>query len=275
MIRYAFNTRILLVAFFSSIAIMSLAFAGDDGDSFRGLPQNKQTTDTIPKKKRFERNAMDDESIQHNRVDMNVVENAMREVERSMQKLKTELGEDYQKHIKDNYKKAFDEINRRKIEGDYQRALTDARESMAYKKMNKQFNSQRQQMLSDINRQMELSNLNMERDMKLMQLALKVDVEKQMQNAKIQMQKTKLQVVEINRFKTDLEKDGLIESKGTYEIEIKGGDLYINGKKQKNKIYEKYKSKYPKYFEKGQHFKLNNDNRRIERDQIKGEGELI
>ena len=272
---YTIAPRIILLAVFSSITILSLAFAGGDADSFRGeLPNRQPATDTIPAKKRFQRNSMDDKSFQDDAIDMKAVEDAMRNIERSMQKLKAELGQDYQRHIKDSYQKAFDEINWKKIQGGYEKAIAEVQENQEFKKMNKQFNLQRQQMMSDLNRQMELSRLNMEKGMKSMQLALKVDMDRQLQKARIQLQKAKVQLGEINNFKTDLEKDGLIKAGESYDIEIKDGDLYINGKKQKSKVSKKYKEKYPRYFEQGQQFKLNNDNKKSRRIEV-GDGGLV
>ena len=267
MIRYAFSTRILMIIFFSSIAILSLAFAGGDGDYFRGYPNNNQTTsDTIPGKKQLQRNAMDDESFQNSRVNMKAVEEAMRNVERSMQELKSELGQNY-----NDYNKIFDKANWQKVQKEYQKALTQ----LDYNRLNKQIALERQHMISDINRQMELSKLNLEESRKAMQLALQFDVNKQMQKARVQLKGAKKQLDEINNFKEDLQKDELIKQNEPYEIEIKEGDLYINGKKQKNKISRKYKNRYPKFFEKGGQFKLNNDSRKIRKFDMNEENELI
>lgn len=271
MLRYTYHTRILMIVFFSSIAILSLAFAGDDGDSFRGYPHRKQsTTDTIPGKKRLQRNSVDDKPVQDNRVDMNAVEDAMRDVERSMRKLKEELGQS-----QSNYRNVFDKAKWRVIEDEYRNALAQTRANLDYNKMNKQLALQQQQMLLNINRQMELSKLNLEKSRKAMQLALKVDVDKQMQKARVQLKNANKQLEELNDFRTDLEKDGLIKQDESHEIEIREGNLYINGKKQKHKISEKYKDKYPKYFEKGQQFRLNNNNRRIRKFDINEGNELI
>jgi hypothetical protein len=53
---------------------------------------------------------------------------------------------------------------------------------------------------------------------------------------------------------TALEKDGLIDNKKPYKLEIRDGELYINGKKQTKKVNDKYR----KYF-KNDNYTITND----------------
>ncbi|OJY87209.1 MAG: hypothetical protein BGP13_14675 [Sphingobacteriales bacterium 40-81] len=248
---------------FSSITIFALAFSGNDGDSFRGYPRNTQTTtDTVPPKKRLPRISADNEHLENNRVNLQAVEQAMREVERSMQRLKRELGKDYDNYIKDSYRKALDETGLQDMYRSRQRILADVQENIDYDMINKKFMQQQHRMLANANRQMELNRLNLERGRKQMELAMKNDVDLNMRKARVKLREAKVKLDELNNFKADLEKDGLIKQNEPFEIEIKDGDLYINNKKQKNKVSEKYKNKYPKYFEKNNEFRWKDDNQK-------------
>ncbi|PVD49798.1 hypothetical protein DC498_23415 [Terrimonas sp.] len=252
---------------FSSITIFALAFSGNDGDSFRGYPRNTQTTtDTVPPKKRLPRISADNEHLENNRVNLQAVEQAMREVERSMQRLKRELGKDYDNYIKDSYRKTLDETGLQDMYRSRQRILADVQENIDYDMINKKFMQQQHRMLANANRQMELNRLNLERGRKQMELAMKNDVDLNMRKARVKLREAKVKLDELNNFKADLEKDGLIKQNEPFEIEIKDGDLYINNKKQKNKVSEKYKNKYPKYFEKNNEFRWKDDNQK----QIRG-----
>lgn len=261
MVRYIISVRIFFIMFFSSIAILSFAFSGDEDGFFRGNSQER-TTDTIPKKKRLQRISVDDEYVQDSRVDMRAVEDAMREVERSMRKLKEELGQDYRKYVKDSYRKAIDEINWKEVKQAQQQAFAESQRFLRNNIFNKELMIQQQQLLADTKRQVELSKREIERGTKSLRLALNGDIDRQLQSARIQLKEANKKLEELNAFKADLENDGLIKQDEAYDIEIKDGDLYINGKKQKNKVAEKYKKKYPAYFEKGGQFKLNNNKER-------------
>ncbi|MFT3747728.1 MAG: hypothetical protein QM768_05400 [Agriterribacter sp.] len=261
MIRYALSTRVFLMMFFSSITIFALAFSGNDGDSFRGYPRNTQTTtDTVPPKKRLPRISIDNRHMEDSRVNMQAVEQAMREVEHSMQRLKRELGKDYDNYVKDSYRKALDEAGWQDMYRSRQKILADVQANIDYNMINKKMMQQQHRMLANANRQLELSRLNLERGRKQMEFAMKNDLDLNMRKAGVKLREAKVKLDELKLFKADLEKDGLIKQNEPFEIEIKDGDLYINNKKQKNKVSEKYKNKYPKYFEKNNEFRWKDNN---------------
>lgn len=261
MIRYALCPRIFLLMLFSSITVLSLAYSGDEGDYFRGNPQQAQQ-DTIPGKKRFQRISQDDEYMENGRINTQAVENALREVERSMQKLQREIGKDHGRYIKDAYRKSLDEMNWQEVKNAQQRALAQVQKNLNENMLNNRLMLQQQYKLADMKRQIALSRLDMLQNQKEMRLALNMNIDRQLQKAKIQLGKANKQLEELKKFTTDLENDGLIKPNEPYNIEIKDGDLYINGEKQKSKVSKKYKDKYPGYFEKGNNFKLNNDSKK-------------
>jgi hypothetical protein len=60
------------------------------------------------------------------------------------------------------------------------------------------------------------------------------------------MEKAMAEVKLLKEFTDELEKDGLIDKKKGYKVEVKDGELYINGTKQSKETTEKYR----KYFKK-------------------------
>lgn len=104
----------------------------------------------------------------------------------------------------------------------------------------------------------EVDMKNMEKDMarakeemKAARLSSKIDMEKiknevtkGMAEAKIGIEKAKKEISLLKEFTEGLEKDGLIDTKKGYRIEVKKGELYINGTKQSKEVNDKYR----KYF---------------------------
>ena len=66
--------------------------------------------------------------------------------------------------------------------------------------------------------------------------------EKDMANARVQMEKAAVELRAYKGFIDGLEQDGLISKKEEYKIEWKKGELSINGKKQPASVVEKYSS---------------------------------
>lgn len=79
----------------------------------------------------------------------------------------------------------------------------------------------------------------------------KIDMNKIMDEARAGIDKAKDELKHTKAMFTEMEKDGLINSKAGFIIEYKNKELYIDGKKQDEKITDKYR----KYF-KQDHFKM-------------------
>ncbi|HZH00336.1 MAG TPA: hypothetical protein VEY32_04600, partial [Flavisolibacter sp.] len=67
-------------------------------------------------------------------------------------------------------------------------------------------------------------------------------IEQSLEEAKKSVEKAKAEIEEYKSFENGLEGDGLINKKGTYTIEHKDGVLTINGQKQPEAVYNKYRS---------------------------------
>lgn len=69
-------------------------------------------------------------------------------------------------------------------------------------------------------------------------------VDKGIAGARVGIEKAKKEISLLKEFTESLEKDGLINRKKGFKIEIKDNEMYINGTKQSKEVNEKYK----KYF---------------------------
>ncbi|MEP7254337.1 MAG: hypothetical protein ABI666_01110 [Ferruginibacter sp.] len=82
----------------------------------------------------------------------------------------------------------------------------------------------------------------------------KIDMNKIMNEAGVEIDKAKEELKLTKEMFSEMEKDGLINSKEGFTIEFKNKDLYIDGKKQSERTTDKYR----KYFKKD-HFKIKID----------------
>ncbi|MDE3252849.1 MAG: hypothetical protein KGO92_08575 [Bacteroidota bacterium] len=97
----------------------------------------------------------------------------------------------------------------------------------------------------DISKEMEKAKENLKSaKMNINMDEIKKTVEKSMAAARVGIEKAKKEIAQLKEFTENLEKDGLIDTKKGYRIEIKKGELYINGTKQSKEISDKYR----KYF---------------------------
>jgi hypothetical protein len=99
----------------------------------------------------------------------------------------------------------------------------------------------------------ELENAKKEIEKSKLEIS-KIDIDKIMAEARTGIDKAKGELKLTKEMFTEMEKDGLINSKDGFTIEYKNKDLYIDGKKQAEKITDKYR----KYF-KQEHFKITID----------------
>jgi hypothetical protein len=85
---------------------------------------------------------------------------------------------------------------------------------------------------------------------------IKTSVKKGMEGARIGIEKAKAELTRLKEFTQALEKDGLIDSKKGYVIEVKKGELYLNGVKQSKEISDKYR---PYFKDKEDDFTIRSD----------------
>lgn len=193
------------------------------------------------------------------KINTDAVENAIREVEKSMNKLKLELHSINLHEPVVRINKKLDDVNWRLMNDVSQKALTQAQEQLNLARLKNQFNIQNNMNWDDVKRNMELSKLALQHNKRELQMAFNIARDKQFNRAKINLFQLDARWEKLKEFKEDLEKEGLIKKGKPYTIEIKEGILYIDGDKQSKKISRRYKDKYPSYFEEDSRFKISND----------------
>jgi hypothetical protein len=199
------------------------------------------------------------------------VESALREVEKSMIRLKNELRSlDWNKPLND-FSKNMDDLNWKLINETSQRALMEAQMQLNVVKLKSRLFNEDNFRLPDVKRNIILSKVAFENNKRDMQLAMNIARDGSFKKININLLRLKEGWQDIKDFKNDLEKDGFIKKGEPYIIEIKQGTMYIDGRKQSNRVNKRYKAKYPSYFGEGENFKLQNDGK----EPAFKEGELI
>jgi len=134
-------------------------------------------------------------------------------------------------------------IDRNKIKLDIENAMTEVRRSLNSEEFRKSMD--------------EIKNINMDeikKEMAKVKVDLKLNrakINSALDKAKLEVLKAKKGLKEVKQLTIEMEKDGLINKDGINTIEYKNKELFINGKKQSQKVTEKYR----KYF-KEDNFKI-------------------
>ena len=167
------------------------------------------------------------------------MDKAMKEVDMAKMKLDMEnaMKELDMEKIKSQIQMATKEIDAAKLQKDLQESFA----KVDWEKMKKEIAEAGAHM--DELKKIDMSK--MAEDMKKMEKEMKElgpKIEKEMANAKVEIEKAKEEMKDYKSFIDGLEKDGLIDKKGSYSIEHKNGELTINGKKQAADVYNKYRS---------------------------------
>ncbi|MDB5190869.1 MAG: hypothetical protein JWQ96_432 [Segetibacter sp.] len=242
-------TRLVLVLAFTATTIAFSAFSqknpAEEKNYFR--PKSEGYNDTTPPRKR---NRIEDGELNDK------IEQAMRNLEVQMTKLEEQMKKmDFSKMQKDIdaslSKVDFDKIGReidvamKKVDWD----KVEKEVSQSIEKVKKVEMVKVKEELEKVKQQLEKEKLNI----KLNDGKIKEHVEEAieqaregMQEARKSMEKAKVELGQLREFTNELQKDGLIDRKKGYRIEIKDGDLYLNDKQQPKEISDKYR----KYFKK-------------------------
>ncbi len=242
--KYGFGLLIICLL----VVSFSFAYGGKEGGPFRSFHQVQTASsvfkDSIPQKARPEGSTLDDGSVLDKELNDQAIGKALRNVEYSLKKLEAELRN----------------TNRSRVEKDTRRALAD---------VNKRLMLDNNIQLDQLKVQLNNARVTANEQLKQMQFNIDHHLKINLQNAAHGLQKARASLQQLKAFTNDLEKDGLIEKEKPYSIEIKDGDLYINGAKQSKKVTKKYRKKYEQYFEGKEDFKMQFNR------AGQGEGELI
>lgn len=209
-----------------------------------------QSADTIPSKKEHRQSTVNDttqprkSAMANDDSRVEDIDKAMNNMDKELQKMDIELKKmDFSRiekevneamaridlaKIKIETENAMKNVDWNKIKVDVDKAMKEVQENM------KELNSEKFKA--------EMEKVKTKVDVE----KIKAEVKNKMNETKKEMEKVKAELKNMHDFTNALEKDGLIDKKKGYDIKVKDGALFINGQKQPDDVYQKYKQYYKK-----------------------------
>ncbi len=225
------------------MVIIFAAWRSDGGKKELSAPYTDEDTVRPRKKTTYHRND----------IRISDLDEAMRELDRAMvdmdKNIKFDMGKmdkeikqaleeikniDFDK-ISKEINASLKEINWEKTRAEVNKALHEAEIKIKEVDM-KKVKEEMANMKENIDAQKILSHIDVD--------AIKKSVESGMSAARIGIEAAKKEIGLLKEFIDTLDKDGLIDKKKDYRIQVKDGELYINGTKQSKEINDKYKKYY-------------------------------
>ena len=221
----------------------------------------RQQEDTTTKKSTFRKEIKsgDEDTGTRGKRDRSLTDKDVAKMEKAMKKLdegiakldETKLRIELEK-VELDIKKAMNEVDWKKIERDVEAAFKNFDSEKVQAELKQQLQRIKEVDMVKVKEELRRANHDFDRQKAEMHLhgkEWKGQVEKEMKHAKEHMEQARQEMAELKGFTEQLQKDGLIDKNKGYKLEMKDGDLYINGQKQP-------KEKYKDYLKKG-HFTIN------------------
>jgi chromosome segregation ATPase len=215
-----------LILFITALSITLLSW--DFKQSPSPFQQKTSGIDTVPVEKKIDRDkkirdlddALDDLDAAEMKLNMEQVQKEIKDAMKNidMDKIKMEMD------------KAMKEVDMEKIKRDVEESVA----KIDWDKMKAQLDEVKMINTEKLQDQMKEVQKNLEK--------MGTEIKKEMDKAKEKIEKAKAEMKEYKEFMDGLEKDGLLNSKEDYIIKHKDGELFINGKKASDDVYNKYRS---------------------------------
>lgn len=236
------NTKWLAMAGLAFAAITIVAWKSNDTIPARSQPQQFQE-DTTPRKKVYSRKDRD--------YKIGDLDQAMKELDRAMVEMDVNMKVDLGKMEKE-MKLAMSELKKVDFEK-IGHEVTAALKSVDWDKARVEVDKAMREVEVKI-KEIDMKHIQKEVE-KSVDAATRISshididritesVERGLEGARTDIARAKKEIALLKEFTETLEKDGLVSKKKGYKIEIKDGEMYINGTKQSKEVNEKYK----KYF---------------------------
>jgi hypothetical protein len=215
--------------------------------------------DTLKPEKKIYRNSRENE------ITTTELDNAMKSLDMAMAGLDKSMKIDMDRMEKE-LKMAMQEL--KKVDMDkVQREINAAMKEVDWKKIKEEIRNSLQEVDVKLSKEerdnIEKEIANAKKDIEKAKAEnhfnlekIKTSVKKGMEGARIGIEKAKAELTRLKEFTQALEKDGLIDSKKGYVIEVKKGELYLNGVKQSKEISDKYR---PYFKDKEDDFTIRSD----------------
>ncbi len=188
----------------------------------------------------------------HIDIDMKDLDKAMKDLDKQLKeiewdKINKDIAISLQsidwKNIQSEIDKSVKNIDMGKIEIDIKNAVNDAKINFNSEEFKKSMEEVRKINMKEISEELKKAKIELEKNKE----RIKIDI----RGVKDEIKKASAGLQEIKEMTNEMEKDKLLNKKEGYTIEFKNQELFINGKKQSEKVAEKYR----KYF-KGKSLKL-------------------
>jgi len=192
-----------------------------------------------------QKHSIQDTIPQHKEGKVKDFDEAMQELEKAMQHLNAELKKPIPpipaieiEKVRAELDKALKDVDPEKIKAEIEKAMKDIdAEKIKAEVQASLAKADMEKTRKEIERIRDTELPKIEAEMKKMG----PEIEKSLKEAREGIEKAKAEIQEYKEFESSLEKDGVINKK-QYTIEHKNGVLTINGQKQPEAVYNKYRS---------------------------------
>jgi hypothetical protein len=178
------------------------------------------------------------------------IDKAMREMERAMADMHRNMNIDFGKMDKE-IKQAMEEIKKvdfAKLDQEIKASMKNIDWESMRKETDKAMREAEARLkevdLREVKVQMDKLKTELDAKKFVDMESIQKSVEAGLAGARVGIEKAKAELAKFKEFIDTLDKDGLIDKKKTYRVEVKDDELYINGTKQSKEINDKYR----KYF---------------------------
>lgn len=195
----------------------------------------------------------DDTTRKHNRDgahwQYDKMNDAMKEIDTEMKKLDEQMKEFNAEKFEKIAEDAMRQVDFDKIEAEAQESMKKIDWEKMSDEMKEEVMAAQKINLEEVKRQMQKAKAEMERQ----KMHIKIDASKMnkqvkeaMLNAKRAMENAKLEIRNVKDFTDELAKDKLIDKSKAFKVEVRDGQLFIDGIKQSQEVSDKYKKYYRK-----------------------------
>lgn len=239
------NLKWLAWAGFAFAAVTIVAWKGTNKFENTDPSFGPQQSDTTPSRKRSDEYKRD--------YKVGDLDKAMRELDEAMVSMDKNFKIDFSKMNKE-MKAAMEELKNvdfdkigREVEASLKKIDWDKTKTEVEKAMREAEITMKNVDMSQVKKEMERAKESINEakiSSKIDLSGIQESVEKSLAGARVSMEHAKKEIASLKEFTEALEKDGLINRKKGFKIEIKNGEMFLNGTKQSKEVNDKYR----KYF---------------------------
>lgn len=182
----------------------------------------------------------------------------LKSLDKAEKSLTMELGNKNWESVEKSMQSALAKLNSGEIERELAKAMKEieASKKQIAEELKSAFNKEEMQAhLKELDKalaQLKLEQANMKEEIEAQREAIKTELksslpnmEKELKNAKAEIAKVRVLLTGYKEMIGKMKAEGLIKDEGNYRIEYTGEELIINGQKQSEATFKKYRSYFP------------------------------